>query len=326
MGGWAGPQERLGALFPLPWGIQGSCAMIPDMQQGGSSMGIVRRVVRRLRRSVDTAADVASVNDRDSETTKDRNLDQLKSIRSSIARLRQDIAAADREYDDLKAERQRLQRLLGEQRGRTVLPRLRVEKTSGVASFVVGARMMQRIHAKAKDPVSGIDGAGALFADAEETGRFARSHGVQNTVDLSTEATVVMHAFKGNVALIEIRNGGRVKHLTPEGEDPGDIRPEVKYDQMITVPEWIEEAVVASSTLSTYISRPYVQVGWRVSGAEMVLTGVDVAPERIPVLNDDWDVRLGTAFERGQARVLMQPFRAGALENRIPGGVFEETE
>lgn len=245
-------------------------------------------------------------------------------MRAELAQVRALIEAEEREREQLKAERRRLQEELGAQHGKRVLPRLKVEKTNGVPSLVAGARMMQRVHARADDPDSGIDGAGAVFADQVRTEEFVRSHGVPISIDLAAEPDVIVHAFQGETPLVELRAGDRVRHVTPRGQDVGDIRPGVRYDPDIPLPGQLDRIVRASRTLSAHVPRPYVQVTWCAEAA--LLTGIDVDPRRIPVLTDEWDQRLGKAFDSGHARMLMQPYRAGALDNRAPDGTFRYEE
>lgn len=301
------------------------------MQQERQSGGIVGRIGRRLRRALPGAdtgpAAPAAGTSRTAGVNRPGSVEELHSLREEVAQARADLQEADEERAALKAQRLELQEALGRQAGKRVLPRLKVEKTNGVASLVVGARMMQRIHAKADDAAAGLDGAGAVFGDPAQTERFARSHGVYDQIDLAAEPHVVLHAFKGEVPLVELRQAGSVRHLTGAGEDAGDIRPGVRYDPDIPVPETFGELVSAAITLSAHIPRPYVQIGWRIEpAADAVLTGVDVNPERVPVLDAEWDETLGKAFDAAHARMLMQPYRAGALQNRAPGGTFRYEE
>lgn len=304
------------------------------MQQDSQGRGIVGRIGRRVRRAVQgadsaPAAPGVQAPERTPATgaVRSGSLEELHSLREQIAQAKAGLQAADDERTAHKAERLALQETLGQQHGKRVLPRLKVEKTNGVASLVVGARMMQRIHAKADDAAAGLDGAGTVFSDAAQTERFARSHGVFDHVDPAAEPNVVLHAFKGDVPLVELRQAESIRHLTGEGDDPGSIRPEAQYDPDIPVPETFEELVSAARTLSAHIPRPYVQIGWRIEPAsDAVLTGVDVDPDRVPVLDAEWDEKLGKAFDAGHARMLMQPYRAGALQNRVPDGVFRYEE
>lgn len=298
--------------------------MMRGMQEENSPTGIVHRLSRRLRgwRSSPNAEGKTGP----ASAASSRNAGTSESQRAQITQLRSELAAVDREREELKAQRLHLQEVLGAQHGKRVLPRLKVEKTNGVPSLVVGARMMQRVHAKADDPLVGLDGAGSIFGDREQTEAFMRSHGVQLSLDFAGEPTAVVHAFKGKTPLIELRREGRVKHVTPRGDDLGDIRAGAEYDPEIVAPDWLGVAVRATSTLSTHISRPYVQFGWRESDEGPLLAQVDVSPERVPVLSDEWDQRLGKAFDRAHARMLMQPYRIGALDNRVPGGTFSYEE
>ena len=66
--------------------------------------------------------------------------------------------------------------------------------------------------------------------------------------------------------------------------------------------------------------------GRRDDVAALALERLDVDPERVPVLTEDEDVRLGHLFDTGHARMLKQPYLAGALDNRVPGGVFDPDE
>jgi len=186
----------------------------------------------------------------------------------------------------------------------------------GTPSLLTSQRRLQRVHAS--HGPAGIDGAGALFADPARTARFARSHGL-TALAPGGEAEVVVHAFAGEVGLVELRRAGRVRHLTEGGEDLGDVRPGATYDPAIEVPATLEEICAWSRTLSAHVPRPYVQLQWRTTPA---LVGIDVAPERVPLLERGWDERLGVAFEHAQARVLLQPLRLGGLANRVPGGVL----
>ena len=54
----------------------------------------------------------------------------------------------------------------------------------------------------------------------------------------------------------------------------------------------------------------------------MRVESVDVDPDRVPVLTSEWDRRLGSVFDGAYARFLLQPFRRGGLDNRVPGGTF----
>ena len=314
--------------------------MIQTMQQQNNRPGLVQRIVRRAQRSRETSEvdegpatrpgvetpEAASPAEVEPAATSGASAAHLKNLRAEIAEVRAQIEAEESERESLKAERLHLQEVLGAQHGKRVLPRLKVEKTNGVASLVAGARMMQRIHAKAADPSAGIDGAGAFFADAARTEMFVRSHGVRLGLDLGADAQVIVHSFKGRTPLIELRRGTSVRHVTPAGEDPGDIRPGVRYDAEIPVPAQLGRIVRASRTLSAHVPRPYVQIGWREDADRPLLTGVDVAPDRIPALVPEWDQRLGKAFDSGHARMLMQPFAAGALDNRTPQGIFSYEE
>lgn len=189
--------------------------------------------------------------------------------------------------------------------------------------------MMQRIHRRAENPSDGLDGAGAVFADAERTAAFARSHGVPfGNVPVGDQTTstaarqVVVHAFKGEVGLIEVREGDRVRHFDAAQADPGDIRPRVTYAPDIAAPAAFDDLCAWSATLSRHIPRPYVQVWWLGDGSTVGLDRIEVDPYRIPVLSPEWDARLGALFDVAHARMLLQPYRAGALDNRVPGGTF----
>lgn len=314
--------------------------MIQNMQQHNDRPGLLRRIMLRTKRSgprdsVEDSAAARTQGERsdaighlEAATTAagDGSAAYLKNLRAEIAEVRALIDAEEREREALKVERLRLQEVLGAQHGKRVLPRLKVEKTNGVASLVVGARMMQRIHAQAADPSAGIDGAGAVFSDAARTETFVRSHGVRLGLDFGAEPQIVVHAFKGRTPLVELRRDGAVRHVTPGGKDPGDIRPGATYDPEIPVPEQLGRVVRASRTLSAHVPRPYVQIGWSERDAAVVLTSIDVAPAQVPWLTPEWDERLGKAFDSGHARMLMQPYASGALDNRTPDGVFRYEE
>lgn len=233
-----------------------------------------------------------------------------------------------RRRDELRQQRLAVQQELGALVGKSVLPRMKVEKTNGVPSFVVGQRMMQRIYGLADDPAAGLDGVGEVFADREQTARFARSHAVPVLDEPGTavEAPVIAHAFKGNVPLVEVRSGEGVRHFEADGTDPGDIRPAATHDAAIAQPEGFEDLHQWSKVLSRHIPRPYVQVYWTVGPDGPRLHHIDVDPDRIPVLTPEWDKRLGLVLDGAYARYLKQPFRRGGLANRIPGGTFTPDE
>lgn len=251
---------------------------------------------------------------------------KVKEIELQVASMQDEIARLDAEKADLLARRRALQRTLGPLVGRDVMPLSRVEKTNGQASFVAGVRMMQRIHRRAESPAHGFDGAGAVFATREGTERFVRSHGVplRSDVDPGPEDRVVVaHAFHGTVGLVEVRSGDAARHVDGEGTPLGDVRPGVRHDPDLPLPSSLADLTTWSATLSGHVSRPYLQVRWRQDGDALALDAVDVDPERIPVLTEDEDVRLGHLFDSGHARMLKQPYLAGALDNRVPGGVFD---
>jgi hypothetical protein len=253
---------------------------------------------------------------------------ELRSVRAQIADAKQALEDLRAERDALKAERLRLQEKIGLQHGKRVMPRSKVEKTNGVPSLVVGQRMMQRVHRRAPNPTRGIDDSGAVFANPERTADFARSHGVPVPSTKATEAArqVIVHAFKGDVGLVEVRSAGLVRHFDGERNDPGDIRPGAEYGPEIDAPTAFTDLCTWSGRLSRYIPRPYVQVCWREDADGVTLDRIDVDPDRIPVLIPEWDRRLGMYFDSAHARVLMQPYRVGALDNRVPGGTFSYEE
>lgn len=266
-------------------------------------------------------------------TVGDGPLERKAQLLAELAEVRTASATAAQELDELTAERDRLreerlalQQELGAQHGERVLPRLKVEKTNGVPSLVVGQRMMQRIHRRADDPTAGLDGVGTVFADHAGTARFARSHGVPVVEEgAPADPAVVVHAFKGEVGLVELRGPDGARHLTADGTDAGDVRPATTYDPELAVPAGLKELCAWSAVLSAAIPRPYVQLVWT-ADAEPRLVRVDVDPDRVPVLVPEWDRRLGTAFDEGYARMLLEPFRAGGLDNRVPGGTFSYEE
>ncbi len=280
-------------------------------------------------------------------------LERIRGVRRSVGRvvqrqraattrdpaakeLEEKILVAQTELDGLDAEKARLleqrrelQRVLGERVGRKTQPLSRVEKTNGTPSFLAGVRMMQRIHRLADDPAAGHDGAGAVFASRERTEEFARSHGVPLATEPDPgpeDRVVIAHAFHGVVGLVEVRTGGRVRHVDGDGGALGDIRAAIPHDDTIEPPLSLRSVTASSATLSDHVSRPYVQVVWRQDGDRLALAALDVDPERVPVLVEEEDVRLGYLFDGGHARMLKQPYLAGALDNRVPGGTFDPAE
>ncbi|MBR7743475.1 hypothetical protein KC207_09265 [Phycicoccus sp. BSK3Z-2] len=254
---------------------------------------------------------------------------QAKEVERRVADLRRELADLDAEKADLLRRRREIQRELGPSIGRKVMPLARVEKTNGTASFVAGVRMMQRIHRRAENPAHGFDGAGAVFADRGTTERFVLSHDVplRTTPDEGpTDRTVVVHAFHGQVGLLEVAVGGAARHLDGDLADLGDVREAVPHDGDIPLPASLGEVAAWSARLSDHVSRPYVQVVWRQDGDHLALDRLDVDPDRLPVLTEEQDERLGHLFDTGHARMLKQPYLAGALENRVPGGVFDPNE
>lgn len=255
---------------------------------------------------------------------------ELRQVRAQTRAAEAEHETLLAERDRLRQERLRLQEELGAQHGKRVMPRLKVEKTNGVPSFVVGTRMMQRVYRRGEDPAAGIDGLGSLLADPAAVARFARSHGVPVLQDASQapnaqDGAVVVHAFKGEVGLVEVRGPGTVRHLTADGSDPGDVRPAAAYDPDLPVPEGLPQMCAWSQILSAHLPRPYVQIAWS-PGAPPRLQRLDVDPDRIPVLVPEWDERLGRVFDGAYARFLLQPFRRGGLANTVPGGTFTYEE
>lgn len=255
---------------------------------------------------------------------------QLRRARRDATKLVDELTA---ERDRLREERLEVQQALGAVHGKRVWPRMRVEKTNGTASFVAEQRMMQRVHRRALDPLAGLDGVGAEIgaANPEGAARFARSHGVPITHSIPAEpggsdAPVVVHAFKGEVGLVEVRGPHGVRHFDAAGEDPGDIRPAVAYDPDLIRPEALDDLVRWSTALSAHIPRPYVQLTFGTRTGSAALERIDVDPDRLPVLTPEWDERLGSAFDRAYSRFLLQPYRAGGLANRVPGGIFTYKE
>ena len=232
------------------------------------------------------------------------------------------------ERDELRTERLGIQQELGAMQGKKVQPRLRVEKTNGVPSFIVAQRMMQRIYARTEDARAGLDGVGAVFADPAETARYAISHGVPVVEgdDSRIEPTVIAHAFKGQVPLVEVHGPGGVRHFDGDGTDLGDIRPATTHDPGIVEPTGLGDITSWSKRLSRFVPRPYVQIHWSATAEGPRLHHIDVDPDRVPVLTPEWDEKLGLTFDGAYTRYLKQPFRSGGLANRVPGGTFTPEE
>lgn len=296
--------------------------------------GFVRRLGRTLRTTLDRRSGEAAPAPRTDRTDrKTAARERRERLAAELAEVREAVAAADAQLEELTTERDRLreerlrvQEELGEQHGMRVMPRLKVEKTNGVPSFVVGQRMMQRIHGRAEDPRAGLDGAGSVLGERAGTVAYARSHGVPVLEQDPAPAgrSVVVHAFKGEVGLVEVRGPGGVRHLTERGEDPGDIRPAATYDPGLAAPEELEQICGWSRVLSAHVPRPYVQLVWAEDPAR--LDRIDLDPDRIPVLTPEWDRRLGSVFDGAYTRFLLQPYRGGGLANRVPGGTFSYEE
>ncbi len=239
------------------------------------------------------------------------------------------------ERDELRQQRLALQQQLGALQGKSVLPRLKVEKTNGVPTFVVSQRMMQRIYGRAEDAAAGLDGIGSVFADPAETARYATSHGVPSLAAEEgvtpqsaggAESTIIAHSFKGAVPLVEVHGAKGIRHFEINGTDPGDIRPAATYDAEIPEPKGLSDIGAWSKRLSRFIPRPYVQIHWTETDEGPRLHHIDVDPDRIPVLTPEWDKKLGLTFDGAYARFLKQPFRRGGLDNRVPGGTFVPEE
>jgi hypothetical protein len=254
---------------------------------------------------------------------------EVKAVQERVLAAQQDLDALDARKAELLERRLALQRVLGRTIDRDTMPLSRVEKTNGTASFVAGVRMMQRIHRRAENPAHGLDGAGEVFATRERTEEFVRSHGVPLATGADpgpADRTVVVHAFHGSVGLVEVNSGGSARHVDGDGADLGDVRDAVPHDGSVGLPGTFGRLVAWAGTLSDHVSRPYVQIVWRQDGDHLVLDHIDVDPDRVPVLTEEEDVRLGHLFDTGHARMLKQPYLAGALDNRVPGGVFNPEE
>ena len=270
----------------------------------------------------------------------DGKSDGKKGMLAKVADQRKQYVAAQAELerlteqrDELRQQRLALQQELGALQGKSVLPRLKVEKTNGVSTFVVSQRMMQRIYGRGEDPAAGLDGIGTVFADTAETAKYATSHGVPSLAGEGgaeavgdAEPTIIAHSFKGAVPLVEVHGPGGVRHFEINGTDPGDIRPAATYDAEIPEPKGLSDIGSWSKRLSRFIPRPYVQIHWTETAEGPRLHHIDVDPDRIPVLTPEWDKKLGLAFDGAYARFLKQPFRRGGLDNRVPGGTFVPEE
>jgi hypothetical protein len=307
-----------------------------DARTSGAA-GFARRLGSTMRRSLgrdDQPPEPARIVGADRPPRRAR--ERQEQLNAELAQVRAQARAAEQELEQLTVERDRLreerlgvQQELGALHGMRVMPRLKVEKTNGDPSFVVGQRMMQRIFRRAPDAVAGPDGVAAVLADPAATARFVRSHGIPvvEQADLPPEGdrrSVVVHAFKGEIGLVEVRGEHGSRHLTAEGVDVGDIRPAVTHDPGLETPERLADICSWSRVLSAHVPRPYVQIAWA-EGPPRVQR-LDVDPDRIPVLTPEWDRRLGALFDGAYARFLLPAFRGGGLDNRVPGGTFSYEE
>ncbi|WP_435201170.1 hypothetical protein [Janibacter sp. GS2] len=291
--------------------------------------GVARRLGLRVKSALAPSGDSADTARSEPDTTgRTTRRDTAATKKSQLQAAQAQLEQLTTTRDELRQQRLAVQQVLGAEHGKSVQPRLKVEKTNGVPSFVVSQRMMQRIYGAAEDPRAGLDGIGATFADRAGTARFARSHAVPvlDESDVAPEAVVVAHAFKGEVALVEVRAPQGVRHFEADGTDPGDIRPAATYDPAIAQPEGFEDICAWSKTLSRHIPRPYVQVYWSATSDGPRVHHLEVDPDRIPALTPEWDKRLGLAFDGAYSRYLKQPFRRGGLANRVPGGTFTPEE
>lgn len=295
--------------------------------QSGGIGGVARRLGSRVKGALASARDTSTAK---SSGSKPSQAPKGAALKDKVTDAQQKVKVTQAELDELTSERDRLrarrlelQQQLGPMIGKDVMPRLKVEKTNGTPSFIVGTRMMQRIFARSEDPAAGLDGLGTLFADPAETARYAASHGVPVVDDPATaEATIIAHGLKGQVPLVEVHAAGGVRHFDAEGEDPGDIRPAVTHDASIPLPDGYDDIREWTRVLTRYIPRPYAQTAWVVTSQGPRLVRIDVDPDVVPVLTPEWDKELGLVFDGAYARFIKQPFLRGGLDNRVPGGTF----
>lgn len=253
---------------------------------------------------------------------------ELTQVRAEGSATERELEQLTAERDRLRDERLRVQQELGSLHGIRVMPRLKVEKTNGEPSFVAGQRMMQRVFRHAPAGSASLDGLDAVFDDAAATARFVRSHGIpvldEGPRPGAQVREVLVHAFKGEIGLVEVRGADGARHLTREGQDLGDIRPAVRHDPGLAVPERLSDICSWSEVLSAHVPRPYVQIFWAEEPPRV--ERIDVDPDRIPVLTQEWDRRLGGVFDGAYTRFLLPAFRGGGLDNRVPGGTFSYEE
>lgn len=245
--------------------------------------------------------------------------------REQIARL---LQAEKDKTARLRAERRDVRKKLREQPNRRSVALDRIEKWVGQASFVASARMFQRVYTQPKHDQRAGNEPGfpwPVIDDREFLHRLAKSHGISPSHRAEQCTSVTVHAFKGVIGFVEVQHSGGTHFVSCDGESAGEIHARAT-NQVCDLPHNFIDITSGSAKLSEKVPFPYVQLQWERKEDLLVLSAIDAAPRRIPVLVPAWDEDLGVLLERAHGRVLLAAYEKGLLDNQTPSGPFRYEE
>lgn len=223
------------------------------------------------------------------------------------------IAVLEDEIENLKTERRRYQQKIAVRYGRSRISRERIERLQGEPSLYVGqmtfARALQASFHRRKEE----DNAARLSSDKEYLRQFLLSHDVKITRPISKNTSrvknITVHAFKGVSGLMEVRFPRKILHLDPQYSGK-EMLAECEISNVLT------HLIMEANKISGHIPRPYVQVYWKIEASSISLSSLQVTPTELPILSDEWNVKLGQHFEDGYARLLRKAYINGTLANK----------
>jgi len=223
------------------------------------------------------------------------------------------IAVLEDEIENLKAERRRFQHKIAVRYGRPRISRERIEKLQGEPSLYVGQMTFMRALQSSFRRGEKEDEAARLSSDTDFLRRFLLSHDIEITRPISKNylraESITVHAFKGVSGLMEIRTPKKILHIDPQ-RSGGEILVEFGDAAVLT------RLIMEANKISENLPRPYVQVYWKIGPSVIILSDLRVTPTELPILSDEWNVKLGQHFEDGYARLLKKAYINGALANK----------
>ncbi|WP_277209753.1 ATP-grasp fold amidoligase family protein [Isoptericola croceus] len=138
----------------------------------------------------------------------------------------------------------------------------------------------------------------------------------------SIPSDIKVFCFYGEPVYLEVRTGdwSRAKEVTSQartfladGTELFNVRALIDAGDQLRKPADLDEVINVSAKLSKAIRRPLARLDFYETDDGLIFGEVTQNPGHLPALVPEWDRRLGEAYERAYARLLLDLSAEGAL-------------